>query len=400
MKTILRTIPIFLVLMILTYFVPQIISDSPAEIVTQKKNKTELKKETKMDSLPALNQEQLPLKGMGLYIGGKGETLKKTYGNPLRIKSTSLGNERWTYGDKEKNYFQVEVSQEDTIVSIFILGSALNIAPFEVGMDITEVYQLATLYPTFSIDYKKDNYTIELSENDLNYHPLVRFENNIYAILMIDRATNKINAVRYIDKQTLLQSDIYEVTPQNESIAEQVPKIDSELMDKENTKEVEITLNALRKRYNVTELRYSKQLSLIADDIFKNRDKIRSETLNEEKKKKDQSLAESSIKIDTSNKNETIKTELDEHENLEQTEQSPLTSEEIQAYFKLNKVDLADGRVVYSNQFVEPTWQITYWFSLENQRTILTNPLMRRFGMAFRGEEVMVILDKEENTTK
>ena len=74
-----------------------------------------------MDSLPALNQKQLPLKGVGLYIGGKGETLKKTYGNPLSIKSTSLGNERWTYGDKEKNYFQVEVSQEDSIISIFIL---------------------------------------------------------------------------------------------------------------------------------------------------------------------------------------------------------------------------------------------------------------------------------------
>ena len=400
MKTILRTIPIFLVLMILTYFVPQIISDSPSEIVTQKKNKTELNRETKMDSLPTVNQETLSLEGMGLYMGEKSETLKKTYGNPLRIKATSLGNERWTYGDKEKDYFQVEVSQEDTIVSIFILGSALNVSPFEVGMDITEVYQLVTLYPTFSIDYKKNSYTIELSENDLNYHPLVMFENNIYAILMVDRETNKINGIRYVDKQTLLQSDIYEVAPQNESIAKQVSKTDNEFMDKENTKEVEITLNALRKRYDLTELRYSKQLSLMANDIFKNQDKMISELLSEETKKRDRSLAESSIKIDTSNKNETIKNELNENGNQEQTEQSPLTSEQIQYYFKLNKVNLADNRVVYSNQSVEPTWQITYWFSLENQRTILTDPLMRRFGIAFRGEEVMVILDKEENTTK
>ena len=385
MKTIIRTIPIFIVLMILTYFIPQIISDNPSEIVTQKKHTPELKKETKTDSIPVIKQETFSLEGMGQYMGKTSDTFKKKYGEPLRIESTELGYEWWIYGDNEQDYVQVGVSEENTIASIFVLGSTLDVSPFKIGMDITEVYQLATLYPTFSINYKSNDYTIELSENDLNYHPLVIFENNIFSVLMVDRKTNKINAIRYVDKQTLLQSDIYEVNSNNVITTE----LENDL--KANAQEVEITLNALRKRYDLPKLAYSEQLSTIAKDIFSNQNKFISEQSSEERKIEEESLAENSIKIDAPN----------EIEGGEEDELPPLTSEQIQDYLKINKMTLADTRVVYSNQFADPMWLVTYWFSLENQRKILTDPLMKRFGFAFRGEEVMLILDKEEtNTTK
>ncbi|WP_034550585.1 CAP-associated domain-containing protein [Carnobacterium funditum] len=400
MKTILRTIPIFLVLMILIYFIPQIISDSPSGIITQKKNTTELKKETQIGPIPAVKQETFPLTGMGHYMGEPIDTFKKKFGEPLRIESNIFGDEWWIYGDNENDYYQVAVSEEDTITSIFVLGSTLDVLPFKVGMDITEVYQLATLYPTFSFDYKKTNYIIELSENDLNYHPLVIFEKNIFAILMVDRETNKINAIRYVDEPTLLQSDIYEVIPENEVITKKTPKTDLENRYDGNVQEVEMTINMLRQRYGLSELTYSKQLSSMADDIFINQSKSVSEQSSEEKNGGNSFQTESSIKIDTSNKNESIQKGLAEHEDEEGFEHTPLTSKQIHDYLEMNKISLADTRVVYSNKFTDPTWLITYWFSLENQRTILTDPLMKRFGFAFRNEEVMLILDTEVEHTK
>ena len=389
MKTIVRTIPIFIVLMVLTYFIPQIISDTPSEIVTQKKNMSELKKEPKTDSIPAVKQETFSLEGIGQYMGKTSDVFKNSYGEPLRIESTLLGYEWWIYGNSEQDYVQVGVSEENTIVSIFVLGSSLDVSPFEIGMDITEIYQLATLYPTFSIDYKNRNYTIELSENDLNYHPLVIFENNIFSILMVDRKTNKINAIRYVDKQTLLESDIYEVSHQNKIHSSKKRTAEVEAESKGNAQEVEITLNALRKRYDLNDLAYSEELSTMAKDIFSSQTKFISEQSSDETKIKDESLTESLMESDRSNGNE----------GGEEVEPSPLTSEIIQDYLKMNKMSLADTRVVYSNQFSDPTWLITYWFSLENQRMILSDPLMKRFGFAFRGEEVMLILDKEEANT-
>ncbi|MGB3160463.1 MAG: CAP-associated domain-containing protein [Carnobacterium sp.] len=383
MKTILRTIPIFLVLLMLTYFVPQIISDSPSEIVTQKKLTPKLRKEKSTASTPTIKQEVFSLTGIGQYMGRKSDAIKEIYGEPLRIETTSIGYERWIYGDNEKDYFQVGVSEEDTISSIFVLGTTLNLSPFKVGMDITEVYQLATLYPTFSIDYDGEKYTIELSENDLNYHPLVIFENDIYSILMIDRETNKINAIRYVDKQTLLKSDIYEVLPQNGISENEDLKIEIETINKEKTKEIEITLNALRKRYDLPELSYSVELSLMAENIFLSQNESSSKQLSEE----ELTQTESSEKVDSPNENK----------NFEEANLPVLTNQDIQDYLKMNKMSLADPRVVYSNQFTDATWLITYWFSLENQRSILTDPSMKRFGFAFRGEEVMFILDKEED---
>ncbi|WP_414840073.1 CAP-associated domain-containing protein [Carnobacterium sp. TMP28] len=390
MKTILRTLPIFLVLMLLTYFVPQIISDNPSEIVTQKKNVSELKKEAKTNSIPPVKQEIFPLEGIGQYVGGTLDLLEKKYGRPLRIEPTSYSYEWWVYGDNEKDYFQVGVSKEDKIVSLFVLGSTLDVSPFKVGMDISEVYQLTPLYPTFSIEYENKDYTIELSENDLNYHPIVMFEKNIFSILMVDRKTNKINAIRYVNKQTLLQSDIYEVFPQNEGITKKnlIKEVEDE---KGKIKEVEVPLNALRKRYNLSELTYNKELSSIAKAIFINQEKMTLEQSNEEAKKRESSLVEGSIKIESSNENETIQDKF-----VDEVKLPPLTSKETQDYLKLNKLTLLENRIVYSNQFTNPTWLITYWFSLENQRTILTDPLMKRFGVAFRGEEVLLILDKPE----
>ena len=127
----------------------------------------------------------------------------------------------------------------------------------------------------------------------------------------------------------------------------------------------------------------------MAKDIFSSQTKFISEQSSDETKIKDESLTESLMESDRSNGNE----------GGEEVEPSPLTSEIIQDYLKMNKMSLADTRVVYSNQFSDPTWLITYWFSLENQRMILSDPLMKRFGFAFRGEEVMLILDKEEANT-
>src|SRR5699024_8114934 len=213
-------------------------------------------------------QEKIPLSGIGLYIGQPIEKIQEEFGKPLRIDPTLYGYDWWVYGENEQDYFQVGVSTDGKVTNIFVLGAQLDASPFKIGMDITEIYQLTMFYPTFSIDYQEDTYTLELSENDLNYHPLIPFENQTFAILMFDRKTNEVNAIRYLDKRSLLQLGVYEITSQTPIPAVEYQENDFKEVYKSNQQEILTILNSLRQRYEVPVLTYDTALTNMANDIF------------------------------------------------------------------------------------------------------------------------------------
>lgn len=401
MKTILRAIPIFILLMILIYWVPQIASNSPSEIITQKTKLQEVKKESNSNQSTLLKQDTLPEAGMGEYMGKTIETIQEKYGKPLRIDQTAYGYDWWVYGEDEHDYFQIGVSNEGEITNVFVLGSQLDVFPFQIGMDVTEIYQIAMFYPTFSIDYQEETYMLELSENDLNFHPLIAFENQTFAILMVDRKTNEVNAVRYLDKRSLLQLGVYEIASQTP-----VPPVEhhgEELNDiyASNHREILEILNNLRQRYDIPELVYSEEISAIADSVFSYQEKLSAADLlekdNAEVQKqldKEDSTSEGTLE-DDSEVETIIEEEGSTTEETKVDDYPPLTSEQIQMKLEMEQVKVADTRVLYFDQSADSTWLTTFWFSLENQRGLLTDPEMKRFGISFRGQEVLLMLDKE-----
>ncbi|WP_192987127.1 CAP-associated domain-containing protein [Carnobacterium mobile] len=384
MKTILRAVPIFLLLMAVTYLVPQITSEGPSEIITQKNKAQEVKKENAVNQPATFKQEKIPLSGIGLYIGQPVEKIQEEFGEPLRIDPTLYGYDWWVYGENEQDYFQVGVSADGKITNIFVLGAQLDASPFKIGMDITEIYQLTMFYPTFSIDYQEDTYTLELSENDLNYHPLIPFENQTFAILMFDRKTNEVNAIRYLDKRSLLQLGVYEITSQTPIPAVEYQENVFKEVYKSNQQEILTILNSLRQRYEVPVLTYDTALTNMANDIFTYQAKQLAEEAHVNNKE------ESSLQDDAQSKDDG--TGINEHE----IDEYPLlTTDLIQEKLKLEEVPLADTRVLYSNQSADSTWNASFWFSIENQRILLMDPNLKRIGIAFRGQEVLLILDRD-----
>lgn len=405
MKTILRALPIFILLMMLIYWVPQIASNSPSEIITQKTKLQEVKKESNSNQSTLLKQDTLPEAGMGEYMGKAIETIQEKYGEPLRIDQTAYGYDWWVYGEDEQDYFQIGVSHEGKITNVFVLGSQLDVSPFQIGMDVTEIYQIAMFYPTFSIDYQEETYMLELSENDLNFHPLIAFENQTFAILMVDRKTNEVNAVRYLDKRSLLQLGVYEIASQTP-----VPPVkhqDEELNDiyASNHREILEILNNLRQRYEIPELVYSEELSSIADSVFSYQEKLYAADLLEKdnaevQKQLDEEKSSSEGTLDDDSEIEAFIEEDATTEETQLGDYPPLTSEQIQMKLEMEQVKVADTRVLYFDQSADSTWLTTFWFSLENQRRLLTDPEMKRFGISFRSQEVLLMLDKEAENSE
>ncbi|MFZ4460868.1 CAP-associated domain-containing protein, partial [Enterococcus gallinarum] len=63
----------------------------------------------------------------------------------------------------------------------------------------------------FTFEYHDTEVGIELMEEDMNYRPLIAFDNDTFAILFFDQTTNGLFSVVYLDKDSLLKLLPYQV---------------------------------------------------------------------------------------------------------------------------------------------------------------------------------------------
>ncbi|WP_240481529.1 CAP-associated domain-containing protein [Tetragenococcus halophilus] len=109
----------------------------------------------------------------------------------------------------------LEVNSEDKVIkSIKYLGEEDDtIKPFKFGMTMDELSKIAMVYPNFTIDYQDETIDLELEEDDMNYRPLIAFDNGTFAILFFEQmqGESQLYAVDYLDSETLLKLAPYTV---------------------------------------------------------------------------------------------------------------------------------------------------------------------------------------------
>ncbi|MGY3778202.1 CAP-associated domain-containing protein [Isobaculum melis] len=257
MKNIVRAIPLFLIFMWFAYFSPYFGPDH------SKKNEEPATKQTRQVDPTGTNMTVLPTNGFAQYIGKDFSVLENEFGQPDRVDETAYGYQSYIYAKDPQHYLQVGV-KEHKVVTIYALGTALDVAPFQMDMYLDDLYSIITIVPEVAFKYEQNNYQLELTEEDMNYLPLVCFENESYAALEIDSQTNQVVSLRYFDKETLLRVAPYDVSGLNQ--LEALPTIDAEewkKIDESNRKQTMEIFNVIRQRAQLPEFTTTEAIDLI-----------------------------------------------------------------------------------------------------------------------------------------
>ncbi|WP_265457412.1 CAP-associated domain-containing protein [Enterococcus sp. HY326] len=162
-----------------------------------------------VDTLPynqSLSYETIPTEGFAIYLNQGISRLNEEFGAPIAAQDTGFGYSIATYEDPVRNIFIEANIKNDTVMAIKVAGdSSDRIAPFHFGMDLTDLTSVTTLFSNFDFDYNEQPVSVELSEEDMNYRPLVAFDNDTFAILFFGQQNGQLYGMAYLNQEMLLQ---------------------------------------------------------------------------------------------------------------------------------------------------------------------------------------------------
>lgn len=260
MKRLAHFLLVLLFLMIVAYTKPIVFQN-------EVKDKSERPTTTVVQSHQKFVQGKLPATGMANYIGVSTQELIKQYGEPKTRHRQNDTDQWWFYGATHRDYFQVYV-RNNQVESIFVLGDELGLAPFEVGQTLNEVSEISTIYSNFSFVFNNQTYVMELSEKDMNYQPLMAFDNNVFVILHMSKDTGEVVGLRYLSQQMLLELQPYQLLEGNLVIrpAEQTSTPES---DEQNRQQLLAIINIVRSRLNLAPLSRVQETDEVAERLLK-----------------------------------------------------------------------------------------------------------------------------------
>ena len=197
---------IFLTVLLIFYFEPVVFpnkSEKPIQVASEPI--TTLHNTT-------LKYEEMPAEGFSSYINKNVSELEKKLGNPVSSYSTGFQYEVRRYKTQKQSAI-IEANVSDGKVSaIKAIGDAKEqITPFSFKMTMGNLSELTMIYPNFSFDYQGEPVNIELMEEDMNYRPLIAFDNQTFAILFFDQNDGELFGVAYLNQKELLALQPYQI---------------------------------------------------------------------------------------------------------------------------------------------------------------------------------------------
>lgn len=240
MKDLLR-IMMFLsvILIVFFYFDTSIEENEPLEAPTT------------MDPLPADDLEEDPLgvdrpaEGISTYIGKPAKEWLADYGTPARKEPSSFGYEWWVYNQSFSSFVMVGV-KEGQIVQAYAAGTAVDASPFEIGQTLEDLYRFTIVENEITVKYGKSIYTFSLSGEDTKSRLLVSF-GDVYAQLYIDVEDHALEAVRFMDAETLIRHQPYDMMFTGELLPVTKPSSTMQMaIDEANAKQIIDLTNVYR----------------------------------------------------------------------------------------------------------------------------------------------------------
>lgn len=168
-----------------------------------------------MDPLPARDliemnlQPERPEEGISVYIGQSTQEWLADYGMPARIEPSAFGYEWWIYNQSYTNYLMAGV-KEGEVVQVYTAGTEIDAAPYRVGQKLKDLYRFTIVENEVTVKYGTNIYTFTLAPEDLSTRLLVRFD-GLYAQVYVDAIREEIEAVRFMNAETLIMHRPYDM---------------------------------------------------------------------------------------------------------------------------------------------------------------------------------------------
>lgn len=405
MKTFRKTILLFVVFLLGSYLFPLIFHFERTEpiVIPEEASSEDLETNSVLETSD-LEQSFVPSTGFSNYIGMAVDDFMIAYGDPDEIKVTADDSEIWIYGTDSTDYLQLKVANY-VITEILVLGSSIEILPFEMGMERADMYQVASFNPTFEVQYENQLIQINLNENELNNQPLVSFDNQTYAILTMDNKTNTIIGIHYMDNDSLIHSGMYEVSEFSSSTTEEnAVQRNSAIQEKIQTEQMIQYINILRAKMGLDTLEYSLVLSAFGNELYDFQEEAHEESEASNSESTSQNESNSDALVISEESSEGSDEEIEESTTATDESESESTSKEevefpnldestIQAYLKQKDSQLDNMRLLYQTVQTKPAIYVLQWFPLAEYREIFMDKSMKRIGISFRGDELVLILD-------
>lgn len=365
MKKFLAFIAVFFTVIIIGYLQPVFFPAEKPKVVSEYEGRNV--------SHTALPYEEIETTGYAKYIGEKATDFVKTFGEPVEKIKTNFDYELWLFGNKDKDYVELNV-RENKILAIKAFNDTKETTPFYKGMELSDVSQFSTIFSNFIFTYENQQYDIELMEEDMNYRPLIAFDNGTFAILFFNQGDNQLSAVVYLDKETLLTIMPYQLL-EGEALAT-IPNLNESMagFDAVQSNQIIRVVNLLRDRENMSLYNTSTKNQKNAQTIFDLLNNKPTEFLND-----DRLMLWYQIE--------------------EQGKVSPiftLSNDEFQALLSAAKLPAKKITGIYTKPVYDTSFTVLSWFSDSLYYSRFDHQKKETISVAFSKESVLVLLEETE----
>lgn len=369
MKRVLTFLAVFLVVLTISYLQPVFFPENK----TANTNSEYGEHSASHTSLP---HEELQAQGFATYIGKDIQELQKEYGEPTEIIPSGFDYDVWVYGTKVQEYFEVNVSKQ-VIQAIKAFSQEEQLQPFWVGMSLIDMSELTTIYSNFNFDYQEEHYDIELMEEDMNYYPLVAFDNETFGILHFSQGTGKLEAVTYLNKKTLLSWMPYQLNEGERLPVAMDTEADWATINQQKASHMTRIMNFLRYREYLASYRTDKEqtsgankalTSFLAhpEEILKNEDRLALWQVEQEEEISDSVFV--------------------------------LSNEEFQELMKKSHLENSSG--LLSTPIYDETFRTLIWWGDAFYHSRFSHKQRESLGVAFSKENVLVLLKDSNQKTE
>lgn len=204
-----------------------------------------------------------PTEGLSTLVGQSTKKLQEKLGTPDRKSPSAYDFNWWVYHKSPSNYLLIGV-ENNKVKQVYLTGADAKATPFKIGQGIDEIYRNTITDAEVTVKIKHNVYTFILNEEDLQSRILVMYD-GLYAQLYFDSINKTLEAVRFIDGETLVKQHPYDMTYVGDLITPSIPSsFKQEEIDQENQKQLFELTNIYRLQKGLPALTSKEDLNELA----------------------------------------------------------------------------------------------------------------------------------------
>jgi len=208
-------------------------------------------------------KNSVPSEGVLSLMEKSSEEITALLGEPDRIDPSAYDYDWWIYEKSDNEYIQIGVLNQ-RVVTVYAIGSEVNIKPFKIGQSVQEVFKIQPVSSSLSLELEGNSYRFEFSEEDMNTRPTIKI-GDLYVQLYIDKFDGILSSIRVLDAETFIKQRSYEVTYRGELIVPQEISEDKwERIEKGAEQQILSITNMLRTRHGLEKVKWDEETSEVA----------------------------------------------------------------------------------------------------------------------------------------